>query len=173
MNPIAATLLELALATPEDESGFLDWWRDAQELLRERFHLVRADLYVLQRGRYLAALQFPLPGTWKLVRSDRRWKELEKRRPSARLDVRQGRLWQAGGNPRDITTAELRHWVEERARDAYDFVLADTLPASSYQREHLPGAISLPFDEITPERAEAALGPQIERPVVVYCNGYG
>ena len=44
--------------------------------------------------------------------------------------------------------------------------LAEALPEQSYRDGHLPGAISLPLKELTPERAEVL---DRERPVVVYC----
>jgi len=65
------------------------------------------------------------------------------------------------------------------------------LPAAHFAEEHLPGAVSLPLDALGPrarrgvgcidrerdaierERAEAVLGADRERPVVVYCSSYG
>ena len=44
--------------------------------------------------------------------------------------------------------------------------LAEALPESSYNEGHLPGAISLPLRQLTPERAVTL---DRARPVVVYC----
>lgn len=44
--------------------------------------------------------------------------------------------------------------------------LAEALPEEEYNEGHIPGAISLPLRQLTPERAEAL---DRSRPVVVYC----
>jgi rhodanese-related sulfurtransferase len=44
--------------------------------------------------------------------------------------------------------------------------LAEALPEQEYEEGHLPGAVSLPLKQLTPERA-AVLDRR--RPVVVYC----
>lgn len=48
-----------------------------------------------------------------------------------------------------------------------DFVLVDCRPTGNYNKTHLPGAISLPWQEITAERV--ATLP--DRPLVTYCWG--
>ncbi|MGC4115042.1 MAG: rhodanese-like domain-containing protein [Myxococcales bacterium] len=66
---------------------------------------------------------------------------------------------------REITTEELVHRLhsgEER------FFLVDTLPRASFANRHLPGAISLPLEELD-ERALRLLDRSAE--VVVYCSG--
>lgn len=47
-----------------------------------------------------------------------------------------------------------------------DFVLVDSLSREHFERSHLPGAISLPLEEV--ENAEKVL-PDKSREVVVYC----
>jgi len=44
--------------------------------------------------------------------------------------------------------------------------LVEVLPREEFEREHLPGAISLPLEEL---RRETAGCLRRERPVVVYC----
>lgn len=44
--------------------------------------------------------------------------------------------------------------------------LVEVLPEAEYLSEHLPGAISLPLRDLTPDRARQ-LDPT--RPVIVYC----
>jgi rhodanese-related sulfurtransferase len=44
--------------------------------------------------------------------------------------------------------------------------LAEALPEEAYNKGHLPGAISLPLKQLTPERAAIL---DRERPVIVYC----
>jgi 3-mercaptopyruvate sulfurtransferase SseA len=110
---------------------------------------------------------FPLPGTWKLLTRDRKWQELEGRRPAGEVTVTQARRWHHEGPPRDITTAELR---ELMARERP--VLVDARPRDAYDAGHLPGA--LPWSEATDEaHLLAALGDDRTRTVVTYCSGYG
>jgi rhodanese-related sulfurtransferase/CBS domain-containing protein len=45
--------------------------------------------------------------------------------------------------------------------------VADALPAWIYAQEHLPGAVSLPLETFTPERARETIDP--DRDVIVYC----
>jgi rhodanese-related sulfurtransferase len=44
--------------------------------------------------------------------------------------------------------------------------LAEALPREDYDERHLPGAVSLPLRELTPDRAEIL---DRSRPVIVYC----
>ncbi len=62
--------------------------------------------------------------------------------------------------PREISLDEVRRVIAQGAQ------LVETLPASEYDEEHLPGAISLPLKELTSERASNL---DAGRPVVVYC----
>ena len=62
--------------------------------------------------------------------------------------------------PREIALDEVRRLIAQGVQ------LVEALPASEYDEEHLPGAVSLPLKELTSERAshlDAGL------PVVVYC----
>jgi rhodanese-related sulfurtransferase len=47
--------------------------------------------------------------------------------------------------------------------------LVEVLPQSSYEREHIAGAINIPLKELNPERARQL---DRDRPVIVYCNDY-
>jgi rhodanese-related sulfurtransferase len=47
------------------------------------------------------------------------------------------------------------------------FILVETLPESTYQQSHLPGAIHLPPDQLS-ELAPQAL-PDRQAEIVVYC----
>jgi len=63
-----------------------------------------------------------------------------------------------------IDRAGLRHML---ARDA-QMVLIDTLPITAYARGHIPGAISIPSEDII-ERAPVVL-PDRTTGIVVYCK---
>lgn len=62
-----------------------------------------------------------------------------------------------------IDTATLRSWQCE----GRDFVLIDTLPATSFATGHLPGAINIPSDDILAQ-APSQLSDQ-DAILVVYC----
>ena len=62
--------------------------------------------------------------------------------------------------PRSIDLAQLEPLLAAGAQ------LVEALPEQEYREGHLPGALSLPLKELTPERA-AVLAR--DRPVVVYC----
>ena len=53
--------------------------------------------------------------------------------------------------------------------DAGDVQLVEVLPAESYAKEHLAGAISLPLKELD---ASTAAALDRSRPVAVYCWDY-
>jgi rhodanese-related sulfurtransferase len=59
----------------------------------------------------------------------------------------------------------LRHEVQRLVADA-EVQLAEVLPASEYEEEHLPGAIHLPLAKLTRETAARL---RRDRPVIVYC----
>ncbi|HEV7395896.1 MAG TPA: rhodanese-like domain-containing protein [Pyrinomonadaceae bacterium] len=60
-----------------------------------------------------------------------------------------------------------RDELKEKLDRADDFLLVETLPATTYHHSHLPGAINLPPDNV------ASLAPQIlpdkNADIVVYC----
>ncbi|HEY0584202.1 MAG TPA: rhodanese-like domain-containing protein [Chloroflexota bacterium] len=55
----------------------------------------------------------------------------------------------------------------QRLRDA-GALIVEVLPREEYDHEHLPGAISLPLRDLTPQHAEHTLSR--DRPIVVYCQ---
>jgi len=171
MQKKAATLLDLELEDPTSEHIFLSWWEAARTLLEERFSGAARDLIVLGRGRYLAIIEFPLPGAWAGVEADPHWQELERSRPEAALEIGEGRIWQTAHSPRDLSTAELSEWITARAAGELDFVLIDARDEKSFERRHLPGAISLPLEDVE-SRANGIVGTDRRERVVVYCSGY-
>jgi phage shock protein E len=67
--------------------------------------------------------------------------------------------------PQDIERGRLQEL------QAHGAAVVEVMPRQEYQTEHLAGAISLPLEELTAESAEAALGPDKQRAIVVYCQG--
>lgn len=79
-----------------------------------------------------------------------------------------------------ITTAELKQWLDE----GRDMLIVDTMPfEESYKKAHIPGAVQFLFpipdmnvwndnetDGKTQEEFESLLGPDKDRPIVVYCG---
>ena len=66
--------------------------------------------------------------------------------------------------PEDIS----RERVERLQADGA--ALVEVLPREAYEREHLPGALCLPLEELTAASADRTLGGQKVRAVVVYCQ---
>ena len=66
---------------------------------------------------------------------------------------------------REYSTEELHRKLERGER----FFLIDTLPLGAYKHRHLPGALSLPLEEL-PARAAAVL-PDKGAEVITYCSG--
>jgi rhodanese-related sulfurtransferase/CBS domain-containing protein len=65
--------------------------------------------------------------------------------------------------PKSVDTAEVERLIERGAQ------VIEVLPASAYEREHLPGARNLPLDSMQPDAvADFDLG----LPTIVYCYDY-
>lgn len=62
-----------------------------------------------------------------------------------------------------IDTDRVRELAEQGA------VLIEVLPKTAYDLEHLPGAVSIPLEELT---ADAVHGLDPEKPTVAYCYDY-
>jgi len=65
--------------------------------------------------------------------------------------------------PMTIELDELQELIQRGA------TLVEVLPAEMYQRQHLPGAISIPLKELN-RSTTARL--RNGRPIVVYCHDY-
>lgn len=64
-----------------------------------------------------------------------------------------------------IDRNELKNMMDRQK----DFVLIETLPEESFNKEHLPGAINIPTNaDDFEERVKEAV-PEKDKPVVVYC----
>lgn len=61
-----------------------------------------------------------------------------------------------------------------------DLIILDARPDYEFERGHVPGAVSLEFHlgdrlQLKPDKAErlrALLGPDLDRPVAVYCRSF-
>ena len=49
-------------------------------------------------------------------------------------------------------------------------ILLDTRSASAFAQGHLKGAVNLPFSDFTDEKLRQVLGPDLGRPIYIYCN---
>lgn len=65
--------------------------------------------------------------------------------------------------PKTISRHELKNKIERKDT----FLLVETLPATTYQHVHLPGAINLPPDQVR-DLAPRVL-PDKDGDIVVYC----
>lgn len=66
--------------------------------------------------------------------------------------------------PTAIDRDRLLELLEEGAQ------LVEVLPAGQYEHLHLPGAVNLPLNELSADRARDELAR--DEPVVTYCNGF-
>jgi rhodanese-related sulfurtransferase len=62
-----------------------------------------------------------------------------------------------------ISRDELKQKIDHKD----DFLLVETLPATTYHHAHLPGAINLPPDQVT--QLAPTLLPDKAAEIVVYC----
>lgn len=62
-----------------------------------------------------------------------------------------------------IDRETIRVWMT----DGRDFILVDTLPASTYEAEHMPGGINIVSDDISAQAPK--LLPDRSATIVVYC----
>jgi rhodanese-related sulfurtransferase len=65
--------------------------------------------------------------------------------------------------PKTISRDELKQKIDRKD----DFQLVETLPATAYHHNHLPGAINLPPDNVTTLASQ--LLPDQDAEIVVYC----
>lgn len=75
-----------------------------------------------------------------------------------------------------VSTEDLNSWIDQKK----DMVIVDTMPAKSFDKNRIPGAVNaeLPMkaDELKSEQKEAflkALGDDKNKTVVVYCGFVG
>ncbi len=65
--------------------------------------------------------------------------------------------------PKTISRDELKQKIDRKE----DFQLVETLPATAYHHNHLPGAINLPPDSVS--KLAPQLLPDKGAEIVVYC----
>ncbi len=63
-----------------------------------------------------------------------------------------------------ISRDELRQKIDRKE----DFMLVETLPATAYQHNHLPGAVNLPPESI--KELASQLLPDQSADIIVYCG---
>lgn len=113
--------------------------------------------------------------TCPAIADDQFEKEVEKEKEAVKL-VREVQM----GGYDVITTPDLKDWIDEKK----EVVIIDTMPfEASYKKAHLPGAKQFLFpipdmkewnttetDGKTKEDYLTLLGPNLDRPIVVYCG---
>jgi rhodanese-related sulfurtransferase len=62
--------------------------------------------------------------------------------------------------PRDIDREQVRELVAQGAQ------LVEVMPAEEYEQEHLPGALSIPLESLTPAKVQRLAR---DRSLIVYC----
>lgn len=49
-------------------------------------------------------------------------------------------------------------------------IILDTRSAASFEAGHISGAVNLPFSDFTEDKLAQVLGPDRNRPILIYCN---
>ena len=62
--------------------------------------------------------------------------------------------------PKQVDTADVRALIDQGAQ------VVEVLPETAYTREHLPGAVNIPFTELGPN---AVTELDAQKPTIVYC----
>ncbi|MEW6571492.1 MAG: rhodanese-like domain-containing protein [Nitrospirota bacterium] len=97
-------------------------------------------------------------------------KELE----NEQLAIKFAREVERGGY-KIVSTQELKQWIEQKK----NMLIVDTMPyEDSYKKQHVPGAVQFEFpipevtslDDKRKEAFEKLLGPDKDRPIVIYCG---
>lgn len=68
-----------------------------------------------------------------------------------------------GKTSKTISRDELKQKIDRKD----NFVLVETLPKTSYEHAHLPGAVNIPPDELV--RLAPGLLPDKNAEIIVYC----
>jgi hypothetical protein len=63
---------------------------------------------------------------------------------------------------------ELREFQARAAQD--NVLLLDARSAAAFDQGHIAGAINLPLPDFTASSLAAAIGPDRDRPILIYCN---
>lgn len=71
----------------------------------------------------------------------------------------------------DYRAERLLDWDAWRAAgDRQGALILDARSADAYARGHIKGAVNLPFTDFTAESLAAVIGPNRDRPILIYCN---
>lgn len=62
-------------------------------------------------------------------------------------------------------------WAEfDRLRGQRDVLILDARSESAFRRGHISGAVNLPFTDFTAQSLARVIGPDRDRPILIYCN---
>lgn len=65
-----------------------------------------------------------------------------------------------------LNMAGFRHMLDRQS----EVLLLDARSADAFAAGHMDGAINLPLPDFTPEALAAVIGPDPNRPILIYCN---
>ncbi|NML04179.1 rhodanese-like domain-containing protein [Sphingomonas sp. G-3-2-10] len=74
------------------------------------------------------------------------------------------------GETRDIRKGRLIDFAAFRTRAAQGALILDARSKDAFARGHLAGAVNLPFTDFTAESLAEVIGPDRNRPILIYCN---
>ena len=62
-------------------------------------------------------------------------------------------------------------WAEfDRLRGQRDVLILDARSETAFRRGHIRGAVNLPFTDFTAQSLARVIGPDRDRPILIYCN---
>jgi hypothetical protein len=71
----------------------------------------------------------------------------------------------------EVREAHRLSWEEFAAKSREGgTIILDTRSASAFRMGHIEGAVNLPFSDFTEEKLAKVLGPDRNRPILIYCN---
>ncbi|MDF7774734.1 rhodanese-like domain-containing protein [Sphingomonas sp. AOB5] len=71
---------------------------------------------------------------------------------------------------RTLRRDRLIDFASFRARAAQGALILDARSRDAFARGHLKGAVNLPFTDFTAESLAEVIGPNRNRPILIYCN---
>jgi phage shock protein E len=75
------------------------------------------------------------------------------------------------GDVRKVRAARLLGFAAFKVKAAEkDALILDARSADKFAAGHITGAVNLPLTDFTPEALTEAIGPNRDRPILIYCN---
>jgi hypothetical protein len=94
---------------------------------------------------------------------------LDAQPPNPQIDYGGFQRLAASVSPHRATRLVTHERFRAMARDRRVLIL-DARSREAFAAGHIEGAVNLPFTDFTAESLAAAIGPDVNRPILIYCN---